>query len=185
MQTAASWASVAVTLVLGVVGVVVALNIGREVRLKVAERRLSAYERLWAATSVTSPYGEPLDEQSRRALHDELTQWFYRNGDGLLLEYTTKSVYLAARENLIRPVEEIVPLEARRRLLACRGEDLEPQRDQMIRRQFSLLRTQLKGDLAVYGRLHGPRINAEDEAFLRECGVNVNREPWKGNRAGS
>jgi hypothetical protein len=86
MEAAASWASVAVTLVLGLVGVVVALNIRRDVRLKVAERRLSAYERLWAATSVTSPYGEPLDEQSRTALHECLTKWYYANGDGLLLE---------------------------------------------------------------------------------------------------
>jgi hypothetical protein len=124
-----------------------------------------------------------MDEQSRKALHDELTQWFYSNGDGLLLEYATKSVYLAARENLVRPIDEIVPIEARRRLLACSGDDLDLQRDRLIRRQFSLLRTQLKGDLAVYGRLYGPSIKGEDEAFLRECGVKINRKPWKGNRS--
>jgi hypothetical protein len=183
MEAAANWASVAVTLVLGLVGVVVALNVRRDVRLKVAERRLSAYERLWAATSVTSPYGEPLDEQGRTALHECLTKWYYAHGDGLLLENLSKTVYLAAKDNLIRPVDEIVPLEARRRLLSLSGKELERQRGLLARRQFSLLRTQLKSDLAVYGRPYGPLVDAEDAAFLVECGVNVKRKPWKGAKA--
>lgn len=67
---------------LGIVGVLVAVNIRGDVRLKVAERRLNAYERLWAATSVTSPYGAPLDAAGRAALHEKLTNWYYANGDG-------------------------------------------------------------------------------------------------------
>jgi len=182
MAAAASWASVAVTLLLGVVGVVIARNIRRDVRLKVAERRLRAYESLWAKTTSTSPYHEPLDDHGRSALHNELTSWYYANGDGLLLESVTKNVYLAAKDNLIRPVEEIVPVLTRRRLLRLSGDELERQRGLLARRQFSLLRTQLKTDLAVYGRPYGPLIDDEDAAFLTECGVNVRRKPWRSAR---
>ena len=183
MEAAASWTSVAVSLVLGLVGVVVALNIRRDMRLKVAERRLSAYERLWAATSVTSPYGEPLNEEGRNALHACLTGWYYANGDGLLLENVSKSVYLAAKDNLILPVDKIVPLESRRKMLALSGSELERQRGLLARRQFSLLRNQLKSDLAEYGRPYVSGLDPEDVAFLRACGVKVNRKPWKVRRA--
>jgi hypothetical protein len=80
-------------------------------------------------------------------------------------------------------VDEIIPLEARRRLLTVSGKELERQRGLLARRQFSLLRTQLKSDLAVYGRPYGPLVDAEDAAFLVECGVNVKRKPWKGAKA--
>ena len=55
---AAEWATAAVTLVLGVAGFILARNIGRDLKLRLAERRLAAYERLWALMRPASPYSE-------------------------------------------------------------------------------------------------------------------------------
>jgi hypothetical protein len=108
---AAEWATVGVTLVLGVAGFVLARNIGRDLKLRLAERRLAAYERLWALMYPASPYAELLDEAGRRQLHASFTNWYYQNGDGMMLEQLSRSVYFEAKDNLIRPVQIILSLE--------------------------------------------------------------------------
>lgn len=182
MSAAADWASVAVTLTLGMVGVVVALNIRRDMRLKVAERRLQAYERLWAVTSVTSPACEPLGENERKLLHTRLIAWYYENGDGLLLQNHSRTLYQTAKDNLVRPTADIVPTESRRRIQTVPENERDRQHGLLARRQFSLLRTQLRSELAVYGKPYGPLIDNEDAAFLRDCGISVREQPWKSAR---
>ena len=46
-------------------------------------------------------------------------------------------------------------------------------------RQLSLLRTRLKADLAVYRRVYDRDLTPEDKAFLRLCGENLLRRPWR------
>jgi hypothetical protein len=175
---AADWASVAVTLLLGVVGFGLARNINRDVKLRLAERRLAAYERLWALMRQLSPYSEPLDEAGRKQLHSEITDWYYAHGDGMLLQNVSRTVYLRAKDNLTGPVENLVPQESRLRLERLSGLDQERERGRLTQRQFSLLRTQLKTDLAIFGRPYGPRLGPEDRAFLGHCGVDLSRRPW-------
>jgi hypothetical protein len=178
MGSIADWASVSVTLLLGIAGFVVARNIGRDVRLKVTERRLVAYERLWALMRTASPYNPPMDEAARRSLHGEFTDWYYENGDGMLLERASRTVYLEAKDNLIRPVERLTPVESRNRLRTLADDQLETERGILAQRQLSLLRTQLKSDLAIYGRPYNPTLGPEDRAFLTHCGVNLAHKPW-------
>jgi hypothetical protein len=178
MGSIADWASVSVTLLLGIAGFVVARNIGRDVRLKVTERRLVAYERLWALMRMASPYNPPMDEAMRRNLHGKFTDWYYQNGDGMLLERVSRTVYLEAKDNLIRPVEKLTPVESRNRLRTLAGDQLETERGVVAQRQLSLLRTQLKSDLAIYGRPYNPTLGREDRAFLTHCGVNLAHKPW-------
>lgn len=64
---AAEWGTVVVTLVLGVAGY------------------------------PASPYAELLDEAGRRQLHASFTNWYYQNGDGMMLEQLSRSVYIEAR----------------------------------------------------------------------------------------
>ena len=179
MGTAADWASVAVTVLLGVVGLVVARNIRRDVQLRVTERRLIAYERLWALMRVVSPYNPPPDSVTRSKLHEAFTDWYYAHGDGMLLEQGSRSVYLAAKDNLVRPLSALTPTISRHRLEALDEEDLDRQRGLLSRRQISLLRTQLKSDLAIYGRPYGPPLDEEDLAFLSQCNVDTRRRPWR------
>ena len=169
----------AVTLVLGVSGFTLAANIGRDLKLRVAKRRLGAYERLWALMRPASPYSYPLDTDGRQQLHSSFTDWYYQNGDGMLLEQLSRNVYFEAKDNLTRPVEEITPGESRERLSRLSGTDLEAERGRLAQRQLSLLRTQLKSDLAIFGRPYGPRLGEEDKAFLEHCHVDINRKPWR------
>jgi hypothetical protein len=179
MAGAADWASVAVTLALGLAGFAVARNIRREVRLRLAERRLMAYERLWALMRPASPVGEPLDATGRESLHGAFTDWYFANGDGMLLERVSRSVYFEAKDNLIRPVGRVTPAVSRERLERLAGGAQERARGRLAQRQLSLLRTQLKGDLAIFGRPYGPTLGSEDRAFLEHCGVKLKRRPWK------
>jgi hypothetical protein len=175
---AANWASVAVTLVLGIAGFIVARNINRDIKLKLAERRLAAYERLWALMRAASPYSEPLDDRGRQLLQEKFTDWYYANGDGMLLERASRSVYLEAKDNLVRKLTDLTPKESRQRLKELTADDLEGERGKLSQRQLSLLRTQLKSDLAIFGRPYGPTMGHEDRAFLVHCGVDISRKPW-------
>jgi hypothetical protein len=127
---------------------------------------------------TASPYDALMDEAARRRLHGEFTDWYYENGDGMLLERVSRSVYLEAKDNLVRPVERLTPAESRERLRTLDAEQLERERGVLAQRQLSLLRTQLKSDLAIFGRPYGPRLGGEDRAFLTACGVNLDRKPW-------
>jgi hypothetical protein len=175
---AADWATVAVTLVLGIAGFVVARNINRDLKLRLAERRLAAYERLWALMRPASPYSDPLEEAGRRTLHGNFTDWYYRNGDGMMLEHVSRSVYFEAKDNLIRPVGRLTPDESRERLEKLAGAELELQRGLLAQRQLSLLRTQLKSDLTIFGEPYGQKLGKEDRAFLTHRGIDISRKPW-------
>ena len=179
MEDVADWASVAVTLTLGVAGFAVAGSIGRDVKVRLAERRLAAYERLWGLMRAASPYDDPLDEQGRHSLHAAFTEWYYANGDGMLLERHSRSVYFEAKDNLARPVGELTPDVARRRIERLKAAEWERERGLLAQRQLSLLRTQLKSDLTIFGKPYGPPIGVEDRAFLEHCGVRTSRQPWR------
>ncbi|MGE5763300.1 MAG: hypothetical protein ACM3ZF_05320 [Mycobacterium leprae] len=174
------------TLILGIAGFVIARNINRDVRLRMAERRLTAYERLWALMRPASRFSSPLDEAGRRCLHEKFTDWYYANGDGMLLERTSRTVYLEVKDNLVRPLQDITPQRSRDRLQAMPPACVDRERGKLSQRQLSLLRTQLKSDLriyarqsdlAVYGTPYAPH-GSEDSTFLEYCGVNVKRRPW-------
>jgi hypothetical protein len=176
--SAANWASVAVTLVLGIAGFLAARSITKERELRIAERRLVAYERLWALMRPASPNDEPLDESGRRRLEKDLADWYYSNGDGMLLAQGSRSMYLKAKDNLIFPVERIVPKESRQRLEVLTDGQLERARGLLAQRQLSPLRTQLKSDLRVFGQPYGPLLGSEDRAFIVDCGIDITRKPW-------
>jgi hypothetical protein len=46
-------------------------------------------------------------------------------------------------------------------------------------RQFSLLRTAMRADIALYTTPWGSPLTEDDVAFLLACGVDVGREPWR------
>lgn len=179
MATAASWASVAVTLILGVAGFVVARNVNKDFRLRLAERRLAAYERLWALMRPASPYSQPLNEEGRRRLHESFTDWYFCNGDGILLDHSSRSMYFGAKDNLVCQLEGLTPERSRQRLMQLNDTDLDLQRGRLAQRQLSLLRAKLRADLTVYGQPYGHELDDEDREFLEYYGVDIHRKPWK------
>ena len=67
---------------------------------------------------------------------------------------------------------------ASQRLSGLDAEEANRQHGLLVQRQLSLLRTQLKSDLVIYGRPYGSPLNDEDRAFLTACGVDLNVKPW-------
>ncbi|MFE0256195.1 hypothetical protein [Streptomyces sp. NPDC059010] len=123
-----------------------------------------------------------MSEAERNDLFEQVTDWYYTDGNGMLLTDKTRQLYLKAKQNLRYSDDELFPAslcaEAHRREI---GEQ-ERWRSEVSRRQLSLLRTQMKADLAIYGivsagSLHGPEHRLERD-FLEACGINLEDEPW-------
>lgn len=171
------------TACVAVYGARLANSYRRQLDLKTSERRIQAYAALWAMLRVASPSRpEPMSEAERNDLFEQVTDWYYTDGNGMLLTDKTRQLYLKAKENLRCSADELFPAslcaEAHRRDF---GEH-ERWRSEISRRQLSLLRTQMKADLAIYGMvsagsLHGSEHRLERD-FLEACGINLDDEPW-------
>jgi hypothetical protein len=107
-----------------------------------------------------------------------MTDWYYKDGGGMLLEDTTKNVYLNAKHNLVCATDRFKPQSARRLLKEDLPVDDEVARGVLSIRQLSLLRTQLKADLAIFGQSYTKRLARHEREFLIECEVDLNTEPW-------
>lgn len=198
MQGLREWASVIATILLGIVGAYFSYSYGRQLRLSLASRRLAAYSKLWEATGVASPtrldvraglvetvgaLDRSLTESERRALHNTLVTWYYTDGNGMLLTKLTRNVYLKAKHNLICDDAHLEPPKFRAWLWKT-GQTKDrsltwEERGCFSIRQVSLLHTQMKTDLAIYGLPFSERLAKHERKFLRGCGVHPWRKPWR------
>ena len=170
------------------VGLYLANSYARQVNLQLADKRMTAYSRLWALTEVARPTRiefdtNPLSTAERRSLYEAMTSWYYTEGNGMLLSGVTRSVYLAAKANLICPDDTMQPAAVHKELKGLSPAEVERLRGQLSIRQLSLLRTQMKTDFAIYGRPFGPKLKGSDEAFLSYCGVQLSKKPWRESEA--
>jgi hypothetical protein len=95
----------------------------------VSDKRLPAYQKLWVIMKPLSPRSkEPLDQETRTQLSNDFRNWFYDEGDGLLLTWKSLDEYIFATDLLLNPNAS----------------------DEQVRSAFSGLRTQMKIDLSVY-----------------------------------
>lgn len=177
---------------LAVVTAILANSYRRRMRLELAEARLEAYGRLYEITGLAAPIrldlrGDKgsLTPSEREELYRELTTWYYRDGNGMLLEGDTRDVYLTAKHNLLCYDDRFRPATAwssiQEDMPPGQGtEDLETLRGVISIRQLSLLRTQLKRDLAIFGSPYKDTLAKHEQEFLVECGVDLDKPPWKG-----
>ena len=194
------WASVVVTGGLGLAGLYFANSLKRRARQdldrEVAEKRFAAYGSMWTHMIKASPMnaielaeashtgsladaGNAQDDGrmiDRGQLFDDLTDWYYKDGNGMLLSQDTRNIYLAAKANLVCAPDKFLP--ARARAAVAKGDS---ERDRLIVRQLSLLRTAMRGDIAIYTAPWGSALTDEDLSFLYACGVDVSRNPWRGS----
>ncbi len=154
--------------VLTVVGLYLAHSFSRQQRVKVAEERLGAYRALWELMEVAAPSRKedgrgPLSKPEARELYSKMTSWYYDSGNGMLLPDRTQTMYLKAKEELGKyavAIDGVDDANGERRI-----------------RELSLLRTQMKADLDIYG-VFSPRSLEEkeaDEEFLRACKLDPHR----------
>jgi hypothetical protein len=158
----------------------------RRMRFELAEARRTAYAALWEITGLAAPtrlatagLEGALSRDERRSLYRALTDWYYKDGGGMLLENTTRNVYLKAKNNLVCAIDRFEPQEAWTLLKEDLPVDDAAARGVLSIRQLSLLRTQLKSDLAIYGQTYTRQLARHERRFLEECEVDLSAEPWK------
>jgi hypothetical protein len=184
------WIIGAATVVVTAVGLWLANSYRRQISLKLGQTRLEAYSRLWEITGVAAPtrldgWGDNgylrLDE--RRDPWAAMTDWYYANGGGMLLTAITKEVYLNVKHNLVCEPSDLRPAhlagQINKALGLPGGHELDDQvRGTLAIRLISLLRTQLKSDLAIYGPTYSGELNECERFFLEHSGVNLRSKAW-------
>jgi len=146
--------------------------------------KLESYTRLWALMEVAGPWKlesqlGPITPQERQELYDRMTDWYFGCGNGMLLDRTTREMYLTAKFNLICDDERLRPSK----LIKHRpqnSQERERWRGELSMSQLSLLRQSMRYDLAIYTHPYqtDPLQDAE-KAFLNEAGVDLGKKPWK------
>ena len=82
------WVGIVVTVVLGVVGLYLANSYRRRAQVDLADARRGAYAELWKITKTAAPTrlrtgGEGvLSTKERERLFKQLTDWYYKDGNG-------------------------------------------------------------------------------------------------------
>jgi hypothetical protein len=175
------WAQALGTVFLGLVALWFANSYYRQVRLQLVERQLDAYVRLWRITETANPDRTiPLDTAERAQLYERLVKWYFEEGDGVFLSARARDLYVGVRTNLICPIEQFQPASVAGAMATLAPADADRRRGCVSVRQFSLLRTQIKGDLSIHrGYWYFRGLRADDRAFLRSCGLSVWRRPWR------
>jgi hypothetical protein len=180
----------AATVVVTAAGLWFAYSYSRQMALKLSETRLEAYSRLWEISGVAAPtrldgWGDDgyLLLEERRALWAAMTDWYYAKGGGMLMTAATKDVYLNVKHNLICKSSDLRPAGLADRinegLRLPTGHELDDKvRGTLAIRLVSLLRTQLKSDLAIYGATYSGKLNDYEQFFLLHSGVNLRSKAW-------
>jgi hypothetical protein len=180
----------AATLAVTAAGLWFAYSYSRQMALKLSETRLKAYSRLWVISGIAAPtrldgWGDgghlPLDE--RRKLWAAMTDWYFEDGHGMLLTATSKDVYLKVKHNLICESSDLRPDGLADRIseelhLPVGQELNDTVRGTLTIRLISLLRTQLKSDLAIYGETYSGKLSDCERFFLRHSEVNLRSKAW-------
>ena len=185
--------NVAPTILAACVGAIAALvsaylanSLSRRLKQGVQDRRLAAYEGLWAVTGAAATIrlkgdwaGGPLIEEERRDLFHAMTKWYYGTGSGIFLSPMARDVYLTAKVNLLCPRPEIVPDGALSEFPDARDE--EEARGRLAIRQISLLRWVMRFDLDIRTEPYNAHLTPKEIEFLDLCDIDLNKRPFKGN----
>jgi len=94
----------AIALSIAGVGLYVAHSYRLQTRIRLLEVRVEAYRKLFGLTEITSPtrLGRPesLTDEEARALGKAIYDWYYENGNGLLMPNRTRLMLQALQQKL-------------------------------------------------------------------------------------
>jgi hypothetical protein len=147
-----------------------------------SEKRFESYGALWSKLGGTSPFRRltgqgPLSNAERATLFDEIGNWYYESGNGLLLSNQVRNIYLVIRENLRCSPKDLKPTSLAGQVIA--SPDGDAIRGTAAIRHFSLLRTAMRADLSIFTSPWGTDLTDEDIEFLTSCKVNTSAQPWR------
>jgi hypothetical protein len=176
----AEWVGIAVTALLTLAALYYGQSLRRrmsaEVAAKVAEKRFDAYAALWQKLKTASPMRTtPLTPGERFQFFQDLTDWYYDNGHGMLLTEQTRNIYLKAKRNLTCPVDKLEPASFKEQVTL----EGDAARSSRSIRQLSLLRTSMRADVEIYTQPYEEELSPDDIEFLRACKVDLDRPPWR------
>jgi hypothetical protein len=183
--SAADWTSVGITAALTLVGLYLANSVARRARAEretaAIGKRFTIYPALWTATKLAAPMeevvgGGPLSEADRRALYATLDGWFWDQAGGMVLGEPSRTIYLRAKENLRLEDDALWPPTAA--AIVASAPDAAVARSELTRRQLSLLRTAMRADLGIVGRVYRKPLSDADKDFLRRAGAKLWQRPW-------
>lgn len=178
----ATWAQLFSSVFIGFIGVWMAYNYRRQIRLKLAERQVDAYKELWQITSIATPRkSRPLSADEREMLSDTLMKWYHGDGNGIFMPVKTRDLFLKYQGNLTCSITEIKPAVLADRLSALTIDKVDLCRGCVSKRHATYLRSQLKHDLLLHLGFvgHYRDLRFEDKEFLRSCGLSLKRRPWR------
>lgn len=177
----ASWAQLAGTIFLGLVGLWLAYNYRRQMRLKLAKRQVDAYISLWKLIALAAhTRTTPLEKTEREKLYDEMTRWYHDEANGIFVSMSTRDLFLTYQSNLVCPINEIKPWILADQLNSMPEADADRRRGCISIRHATLLRNQLKNDLVLHpGFAIYYKNRSEDREFLKTCGLSPWRRPWR------
>ncbi len=168
------WVALVATVVLGSVGLYLGNSYRRRSQVDLASARRDSYAELWEITGLAAPtrlrpggHGV-LTLEEREFLYRRMTAWYYRNGNGMLLSKDTRSLYLKVKYNLNCADCDLKP--GGKGLLRSFPESMDnlDARGCLSIRQLSLLRTQMKSDLAVFGRIYSAGLRNHERRLLQD-----------------
>jgi hypothetical protein len=186
-----------VGLILTAIGVVLAQSLRRQMKLKLAGDRHEAYTKLWEITGLAAPtrndgWGDDghLTRDERLRLWYRMTDWYYRCGQGMLLGDVSKTLYLNAKHNLLCRDDDLRPEGLDRVVRSAVGKQCgdvlsKVERGNMSIEQMSLLRTQLKSDLAVFGQTYEASLSDDQLYFLKMSHARMRSKAWRRTLRGS
>jgi hypothetical protein len=149
------------------IGLYLAYSFHRQQRLKIAEQRIEAYRKLWSLMEPARPSrldhpesAGSLSVAEARELYDRATAWYFEGGNGMMLTAQTRAMYLEAKRRL-----GAYSSGAR----SAKGNGTGGERRM---RELSLLRTQMKFDLAMFGVFYPDSLDDQDNEFIDACGLD-------------
>jgi hypothetical protein len=163
-----------ITSAVAVIGLYLAHSFSRQQRIKIAEQRLDGYRKLWGHMFVARPSRveppenmSPLTPREAAGLHGEMTKWYFEGGNGMLLRHDTREMYLAVKRRMGQYALESQSRDSDQ--AGCR-----------VMRDLSLLRSQMKSDLQIYGVFYFDTLNDGDRELIRTSGLDPERWglPW-------
>jgi hypothetical protein len=166
------------TVLLSGIGIWVAHNYRRQLRVKLADRRFEAYTALWEISGqIRVSKAADVGAALRSSVSSAMDDWYFTNGYGLLLPAHTRNLYFSVRQVLDYPADKRMPKTLNSRLLNISKEEREFLISCACLRYLSTLRAQLKADLAVYGRLSHTRKLPDERELLSSCGISPGPPP--------
>ena len=181
--------------VITIVGWYLANNYRRGTRVKLIDTRRDAYGKLWEITQITRGSRNieglpgnpnPLSLLELHNLRNALLDWYWTDGNGMLLEPETVHILLNAANNMVRDSETTKPPLKLFYPVVPNCLDGTPEnvlaRSDMALIQTALLRTALKAEMSISSRLTMDKLGPKQVAFLRASGVNLRKSPWRQGR---